>query len=273
MTTEPHDSHRDLIERRRSSFGSAARAYAEHRPTYPAEAARWALEPAAAAPPGGGQGAAATLDVLDLGAGTGKLSAVVAGLGHRVTAVEPDVAMLGELRARCPQVTAVQGGAEQIPLPDASVDAVVVGQAFHWFDQSRALPEIARVLRPGGVVAALWNADDDRVEWVRGLVTVSPSEVSTVDWTNEPGIGAYPEFGPPAEELFTHRARHTVESLLATIGTHSHMLTLEPAARAEASARVRAYLDSRPETSAEPFELPLTTRVQRRIRTGGFTGS
>jgi len=87
---------------------------------------RWALAPALEAP--------RVLDVLDLGAGTGKLSAVVAALRHRVTAVEPDPDMLAELRAYVPSVTARQGGAEDIPLPDASVDRVIVGQAFHWFD-------------------------------------------------------------------------------------------------------------------------------------------
>ncbi|WP_051950547.1 class I SAM-dependent methyltransferase [Actinacidiphila yeochonensis] len=274
MPNSQRDSHKDLIERRRSSFGAAARAYAEHRPGYPREAVRWALERAAATRPGGeGRTAKGALDVLDLGAGTGKLTAVVAALGHRVTAVEPDAEMIAELRRLYPDVTTRQGDAERIPLPDASVDAVVVGQAFHWFDQDRALPEITRVLRPGGVVAGLWNADDDRVEWVRGLVAVSPAEVSTVSWGDGPGVGAHPLLGRLEVELFTHRVRHTVDSLLAVIGTHSHQLTLEPAALAEESARIRAYLEGCPETASGPFDLPLTTRVEVRIRTGNFTGS
>src|SRR6202034_921579 len=110
-----------------------------------------------------------SLRVLDLGAGTGKLTAVLLGLGAQVTAVEPDAAMLGELRRGLPAVRALPGSAERIPLPDASVDAVLCGQALHWFDLSRALPEIARVLVPGGALGGLWNSDDDRVPWVAGL--------------------------------------------------------------------------------------------------------
>ena len=128
-------------ERLRFSFGAAAAAYAEHRPDYARAAVRWALERA----PGP--------RVLDLGAGTGKLTAVMAALGADVIAVEPDPAMLAELRRALPDVRALPGRAEAIPLPDASVDAVLVGDALHWFDMAVAGPEIARVLVPGGILA------------------------------------------------------------------------------------------------------------------------
>jgi hypothetical protein len=123
------------------------------------------------------------------------------------------------------------------------------------------------------VVAALWNADDDRVEWVRGLGEVSRSQVSVIDWSEERGIRAHPGLGPLEVGMFEHRVRYTVDSLLAAIGTHSHMLTLQPAAYAAESARIRTYLESRPETAAGPFDLPLVTRAERRIRTGPVTGS
>ena len=110
----------------------------------------WALEPA----PGP--------RVLDLGAGTGKLTATLVALGAEVSAVEPDPAMLTELRRALPAVRARAGSAEAIPLPDASVDAVLAGNALHWFDMAVAAPEIARVLAPGGVLAGLWNVLDDR---------------------------------------------------------------------------------------------------------------
>ncbi len=139
---------------RARSFGAVAAAYAEHRPGYPAAALDWALAPVA-----GSASGARTL--LDLGAGTGKLTTALLGRGA-VIAVEPDPAMLAELRRRLPDVDAREGSAESIPLPTGSVDAVLVGQAWHWFDTGRALPELARVLRPGGVLAALWNADDRR---------------------------------------------------------------------------------------------------------------
>ncbi|HEY0936395.1 MAG TPA: class I SAM-dependent methyltransferase, partial [Trebonia sp.] len=152
---------KDEWTRRGSSFGAVAAAYSEYRPDYPADAVRWCV-----APVGRDIG---SLRILDLGAGTGKLTALLAALGADVTAVEPDAAMLAELRRGLPSVPARSGTAEQIPLEDASVDAVLCAQAMHWFDLSRALPEIARVLVPGGTLAGLWNSDDDRVDWVAGL--------------------------------------------------------------------------------------------------------
>ena len=146
-----------------SSFGAAAAAYAEHRPDYAQAAVRWALEPA----PG--------LRVLDLGAGTGKLTATLVALGAEVIAVEPDPAMLTELGRTVPTARALSGSAEAIPLPDASVDAVLAGNAMHWFDMAVAGPEIARVLAPGGILAGLWNVMDDGVEWVAGLARISGS--------------------------------------------------------------------------------------------------
>src|SRR6266508_4206211 len=146
-----------------SSFGPAAVAYAEHRPDYAPAAVRWALEFA----PGP--------RVLDLGAGTGKLTGTLVALGADVIAVEPDPAMLTELRRALPAVRALPGSAEAIPLPDASVDAVLAGNALHWFDMAVAGPEIARVLAPGGILAGLWNVMDNRVDWVAGLERVGGS--------------------------------------------------------------------------------------------------
>jgi len=138
---------------RAKSFGAVAAAYDAGRPTFPAEALTWILGPG-------------RLQVLDLGAGTGKLAAVAAGLGHDVVAVDPSEEMLSVCRRR-PGIDAMVGAAESIPLAHASVDAVLVGQAFHWFDHARALPEIARVLRPNGVLGLLWNDADRVVPWVR----------------------------------------------------------------------------------------------------------
>lgn len=255
-----------LFARRASSFGAAAAAYAEHRPDYPAEAVAWALAPAGRGP----------LHVLDLAAGTGKLSQALVALGHRVSAVEPDEAMLAELRRHLPDVTAQSGSAESIPLPDGSVDAVVAGQALHWFDQEQALPEIARVLRPGGVFAALSNADDDRVPWVAelgraefGQATMSP--VSVNYWRSHPprAIAPHPSFTPAVIEDFPNTQRRTADSLVATVSTHSHMLVLEPAEQEEVRARMREFLAAHPVTSAGEFDLPLVTRVQRCERTRG----
>jgi ubiquinone/menaquinone biosynthesis C-methylase UbiE len=151
------------------SFGGVADSYDRGRPTYPREAAAWLVgeDP---------------VTVLELGAGTGKFTAVLAELGHDVHATDPDEQMLERLRAKLPDVRTSVASAEEIPAPDASYDVVVVAQAFHWFDLDRALPEIARVLRPGGHLALVWNLRDDRVPWVRRLGTL----IGTQEQQNDP---------------------------------------------------------------------------------------
>jgi SAM-dependent methyltransferase len=253
----------DERSRRGSSFGAAAAAYAEHRPDYAEDAVRWALAPAGPAP-----------RVLDLGAGTGKLTATLVSIGADVTAVEPDPAMLAELRSALPGVRSLSGRAEAIPLPDASFEAVLAGQAMHWFDMSLAAPEIARVLVPGGVLAGLWNADDDREEWVAGYAAASGgnARVTLTSWrtSSEQARVAQrdtpAEFGSPERAEFPHGQRRTAESLVATIATHSRLLVMPEAERAQLLAQVRAYLSTRPETSSGEFTLPMVTGVLRLIR-------
>lgn len=258
-----------------SSFGAAAAAYAEHRPGYAEAAVRWALEPVSTREP---------LRVLDLAAGTGKLTAALVRLGVEVTAVEPDPAMRAEFR-RNPtfspkptrgSVTALAGSAEEIPLPGASVDAVLVGQAMHWFDLDRAIPEIARVLAPGGVLAGLWNVDDDRIGWVATLAEISKgkSNVTLLRWRDSAGRGRQERlaaagsgcFEPAEVREFEHGQRRTADSLLATIATHSNFLVLEEPDRAGLLAQVRDYLRTRPETAAGEFVLPMVTAVMRATR-------
>ncbi len=245
-------SDAELNRRRARSFGAGAAAYAEHRPDYPADGIRWGL-------------AAATGEVrhvADLAAGTGKLTAGLLALGLEVTAVEPDPGMLAQLSAAFPTVRALAGTAERIPLPDASVDAVAVGQAFHWFDREAALAEIARVLRPGGALAALWNGEDHDVAWVAGLGEVARSSASR-SWSTEwPAFdGAF--FGAGEKATFRHTHRRTADSLTATIGTHSHTLVVGDEERAAVLGRIRDYLRSRPETATGEFDVPLVTSVVR----------
>jgi SAM-dependent methyltransferase len=242
---------------RARSFGTAAADYARHRPGYPDSAVVWALEPVADRP---------DPRLLDLGAGTGKLTAALLSHGV-VTAVEPDPAMLAELRSRFTTVTATEGSAEEIPLPDRSVDAVLVGQAFHWFDPGRALPEVARVLRPGGVLAAFWNGDDTSVEWVRGFREAGGWErVTRRPGDQAPVLPTHPAFGPVENAVFPNPVRTTVDGLVATLGTHSWALIAEPAERGTRLGRVRTYLAERPETSRGEFVLPLVTEAVRALR-------
>ncbi|MGH8880613.1 MAG: class I SAM-dependent methyltransferase [Stackebrandtia sp.] len=246
-----------LFARRAGSFGMHAAAYADHRPDYPADGIRWALAGATRGP----------RRVVDLGAGTGKLAEGLLALGCEVLAVEPDPGMLAELTRRLPGVSTLDGTAERIPLDGSTVDAVLAGQAFHWFDQQAALTEIARVLRPGGVLGALWNHEDLRVDWVAELVALNRNSVSR---TSSAGgeIAAHSAFHPVERETFPHSQLRTADSLTATIGTHSHTLVVSESERAELLDRVRTYLRSRPETAAGEFELPIRTTVLRaRLRT------
>jgi SAM-dependent methyltransferase len=263
------ESEAETAERLRhgSSFGAAAAAYAEHRPVYAEAAVEWALGPVRDRRP---------LRVADIGAGTGKLTAMLAGLDADVTAVEPDPQMLAQLRRTLPGVRSVPGSAEELPLADASVDAVLAGQAMHWFDLDRALPEIARVLAPGGVLAGLWNVDDDRVGWVAELSAISrrKSSPTLLRWRDGAGRGrpaalaevAADLFRPAEEGEFGHGQARTADSLTATIATHSHLLTMEEAERSALLARVRDFLDTRPETSQGEFTLPLVTMALRMVR-------
>ena len=108
-------------------------------------------------------------DVLDLAAGTGKLTRALAALGHRVTAVEPLPEMIEHLHAAVPAVTTIEGTAEAIPVSAGSFDVVTVAQAFHWFDQLVALAEIGRIMRPGGTLGLIWNTRDEAEPWVAEL--------------------------------------------------------------------------------------------------------
>jgi SAM-dependent methyltransferase len=153
------------------SFGAVAAAYDRARPSYPREAAAWLV--------GTERG-----QLLELGAGTGKLTEQLVSLGHRVVATDPLDEMLRHLAGRLPGTPVARAAAERIPLRARSVDAVVGAQAFHWFDLDRALPEIARVLRPGGRLALVWNLRDERIPWVKRLGALIGSQEQQNDPTH-----------------------------------------------------------------------------------------
>jgi SAM-dependent methyltransferase len=260
------DDQKSFRATRGHSFGNAAQAYAAHRPDYPDTAVEWALAPVTVSAP----------DLLDLAAGTGKLTAALIPRAGSVTAVEPDLNMLEVLRTQLSPphgpVTALAGEAEEIPLPDASMDAVLVGQAFHWFDPDRAGAEIARVLRPGGVLAALWNAEDISVDWVAGYhrAVGKPRRLpfAILDNPND-DVPQLPGFDPVEWAEFDHSRLITLDGLIDLLGTHTWALLSRPEERAEVYQRVRAYLATRSELGAaegRAFELPMRTLVGRTLR-------
>jgi SAM-dependent methyltransferase len=251
--------------RHASSFGAVAAAYADHRPSYADDAIRWCLAPLTASP----------ARVADVGAGTGILTAALVRLGADVTAVEPDPDMLAEFRRRLPSVPSASGRAEELPFPDASLDAVVAAQAMHWFDMPRAMVEIARVLAPGGVFAGLWNVDDDRVGWVEGLSQASHRKASiTMRRWRESAAARRQEltaataalFEPAESAEFPNGQRHTADSLIATIATHSHVLVMDESERSVLLAQAAGFLADQPETSVGEFILPMFTVAIRTVR-------
>lgn len=211
------------------SFGGVVDAYDRGRPTYPREAAVWLT-------------AESPVSVLELGAGTGKLTEQLVALGHDVHATDPDAAMLTKLRERLPEVRTSQASAEEVPAGDRSYDVVVCAQAFHWFDHAKALPEIARVLKPGGRLSLVWNERDERVPWVRKLGAI----IGTQDQLREPAavLEGSSLFDDVEEAEFRFRQQvdqHTIKDLVLS---RSNISTLSPDEREARLAAVSAlYAD------------------------------
>lgn len=237
---------------RARSFDSAAALYAAARPDYPISALGWLLPNTARR-------------VLDIGAGTGKLTRQLVDGGYEVVAVEPSPQMSAELASYVPEAELHQAPAEAIPLPDANVDAVLVAQAFHWFDQERALPEIARVLRPGGRLGLLWNFDDDGVAWVDAFDTLIGSAARA--------SRANPDFTLPepfvdvATAEFRHEQQLTPDGLGRLIQTHSFYLVQDEQGRSRIRDQLNEFTRTHPELSGrESFVLPYVTRCRRAVR-------
>ena len=204
--------------------------YERHRPEYPAHALRWAAEQFRLE-----LGAR----VLDVGAGTGKLTRGLVALGFDVVAVEPGEQMLAQLREAVPEAEALEAPAESIPLSDASVDAAFAGQAFHWFDPPRALSELHRVIAPGaGGLALLWNWWDERDRLQRELgPLVGYAGHSPFRNDELPGAPWFRELGQSVVESIEESSP---ESLVAYLATTSLFVTMEPGERERRLAEVRA---------------------------------
>ncbi|MGY1724577.1 class I SAM-dependent methyltransferase [Blastococcus sp. SYSU DS0533] len=243
----------DALQARARSFGGVAGSYAALRPTYPADAVEFLL------------GRGRELDVLDLGAGTGLLTEVVLGLGHRVRAVDPSPEMLAELAVRLPAVATAVGTAEQVPAEDASADAVVAGQAAHWFDPAPAARELRRVLRPGGLVGLVWNTRDDRVPWVAALGELISDEARGHEADRAVVDRFAAELGADVEVVESAVVQRVgPEDVVAGIATRSYVAVMDDMRREEFLAGVRELLAGHPGTRGRAeLELPYRTHAYR----------
>lgn len=236
---------------RARSFGAVAQAYDRGRPSYPAEAVAWLT---------GGEAKV----VLELGAGTGKLTRQLVDQGHAVFATEPDEAMLGVLRERVPEVSAKVATAEDIPANDRSVDVVVVAQAFHWFDHEVALAEIARILKPGGHLALVWNSRDERIPWVRRMGDILGRQ--DLDTTSAEHLAQSEHFGQMEEKTFKNWQEVNRDSILDLARSRSTFATMDDAAREEHLATVLAFYDDYGR-GMDGMQIPYVTRCHRAVVT------
>jgi SAM-dependent methyltransferase len=231
-----------------TSFGAAAGEYDRARPEYPAEAVRWLL-------PDGPR------RVADAGAGTGKLTAVLTAAGHDVVAIDPDPQMLDALSARYPGIPTLIGTGEALPLADASVDAVTFGQAWHWVDPALASAEVARVLRPGGVLGLFWNLRDESVDWVHELGEVMHPSTAEAMLADDAVVVTGP-FGEPERETFDWTTTFDPDGLVDLAASRSYVITETPARRAEILDGVRS-LAERVADAGGRVTMPYRTEVLR----------
>jgi ubiquinone/menaquinone biosynthesis C-methylase UbiE len=250
MSVDPH------AER---GFGSGADAYDRHRPGWPPEAVERAFAEL-------GLGPEST--VVDLAAGTGKLTRELVPRAGRTIAVEPSADMLRRLREVVPGAEAVEGTADAMPLGDAAVDGVLVAEAFHWFATPAAAAEMARVLRPGGGVALLWNLHDfghepwlERAGGVIGRM-LAPAFESIDRHRPDRWQDAFDgsRFGPFEQFEVRHEQRTDVAGLVAHVSTWSHVRVLDDPARAELARELEDVL-SREHPSPDDVVIPYRTQV------------
>ncbi|MEO5992797.1 MAG: class I SAM-dependent methyltransferase [Arthrobacter sp.] len=244
-----------LPQGRRQELGHSFQDGGEHydrvRPGYPEESADWLI-------PGG------AADAADLGAGTGKFTALLVGRGLRTAAVDPSADMLEQLRRALPGVTADEGTAERTGLPDSAFDVVTVAQAWHWCDPLLASTEIARILRPHGVLGLIWNQLDTSVPWVHRLSRIMHA-----------GDVHKPHFTPPLGPEFTGLESHLTRwedpvrgaDILALAKSRSYYLAAGQATRTKVLGNLDWYLHEHlGHQGDEVIPLPYLTQSWRAVR-------
>lgn len=236
------------------SFGGVADVYEASRPGYPADAVSWLVRDD-------------QLHIVDVGAGTGKLTRALAATGREVLAVDPSPQMLGVLRASVPGVETLVGKGERLPIPDESVDAVTYAQAWHWVDPPAASAEAGRVLKPGGTLGLIWNFRDERVDWVRelGVAMRADGDQYTTGMDESPNVAA--PFGEPERAEFEWSQPYTREGMLDLVRSRSYFAVMNADEQAHTLAAVAELLDTHPQVAQlDSIPLPYVTLAFRFVR-------
>jgi SAM-dependent methyltransferase len=228
-------------------FGRIADDYERGRPTYPSEAVRWLIGDAQR--------------VIDLGAGTGKLTSALVGLVPEVVAVEPQLSMVNQLNRAVAGAHAVCGSAEKIPIRSRWADAVVVAQAFHWFDQERALPEIARVLKPSARLGLIWNVRDESIDWIAELSRIGTRDNSAKIRSS---LKQLPHFRPFEMKTFQMSQVLDRNTLLAHVRSRSSVAAVDEVERLRIMKAVVQLCETHPDLAGKArFELRYETQAFR----------
>jgi SAM-dependent methyltransferase len=243
-------------------FGTEAEVYEQARPSYPPDAVAWLGESLGIEP---------GRRVVDLAAGTGKLTRLLVPFGAGLVAIEPVAGMRAVLVRAVPGVPAVAATAEAIPVADASIDVITVAQAFHWFDHERAIAELRRALRVGGRVALLWNARDRSRPWVDAVWAIMDRVEKRAPWRDHESwrvddVTQWPGFDPFVGAEFRHEQPVTVDSVAARFASVSHVAVLPEPERAAVLDEVRAVAAAHAETDGE-LSIPYRVDVMWAERT------
>ncbi|WP_438855077.1 class I SAM-dependent methyltransferase [Agromyces sp. M3QZ16-3] len=240
------------LRRAARSFGAVASVYGAARPGYPSEAVEWLVGDAGR--------------VLDLGAGTGRLTESLVALDRDVVAVDPVEEMLEELEVRVPGVPRILGTAEELPVEDAAFDAVVAGQAWHWFQRERAVPEIARVLRRGGVLGLAWNRRDPSPDWLRAAGEIMREQDDpSASFASTVRVGG--PFGPVESHRVAWVQRMSRARFLDLVRSRSRWITAPLDEQRTVIAAVETLLVTHPEVAgADELAIPYVTHCFRAVR-------
>ncbi|ROS75792.1 methyltransferase family protein [Curtobacterium sp. PhB130] len=240
------------FEQHAHSFGAAADAYERGRPGYPTAVAEWlAPEPVALA--------------VDVGAGTGKFTRTLLPRASAVTAVEPDTAMRARLADALPSVPVVDGAGEAIPLADGAADLVTFAQSWHWVEPAAGAVEVARVLRPGGVLGLVWNIRDESLPWSARLGELLTRPESRITQYDHPLVGEPFDGGEYRTFPWVHEQSRS--DFLDMVASRSYVIVMAADARDRLLRAVEELLDTSPETAGRStVPVPYVAHVHRYVR-------